>query len=119
MASMGCGTGNPHGEDQSQRRRHRLGASPRLYGCGPDGEVPLRAEARERTPLWPHHDVLCRRSRRGHDHREVLMCEEGGNDTVNRVMLVSAARTPLGAFCGKLEALSEQQLGAAAMRETV
>ena len=47
------------------------------------------------------------------------MCEEGGNDTVNRVMLVSAARTPLGAFCGKLEALSEQQLGAAAMRETV
>lgn len=38
---------------------------------------------------------------------------------MNRVMLVSAARTPLGAFCGKLEALSEQQLGAAAMREVV
>jgi acetyl-CoA C-acetyltransferase len=38
---------------------------------------------------------------------------------VNRVMLVSAARTPLGAFCGKLEGLSEQELGAAAMRETV
>ncbi len=38
---------------------------------------------------------------------------------MNRVMLVSAARTPLGAFCGKLESLSEQQLGAAAMRETI
>ncbi|MBA4422976.1 MAG: hypothetical protein C0390_07715 [Syntrophus sp. (in: bacteria)] len=34
-------------------------------------------------------------------------------------MLVSAARTPLGAFCGKLEGLSEQQLGAAAMREAI
>lgn len=38
---------------------------------------------------------------------------------MNRVMLVSAARTPLGAFCGRLEGLSEQQLGAAAMRETI
>ena len=38
---------------------------------------------------------------------------------MNRVTLVSAARTPLGAFCGRLESLSEQQLGAAAMRETV
>jgi acetyl-CoA C-acetyltransferase len=34
-------------------------------------------------------------------------------------VLVSAARTPLGAFCGKLEGLSEQQLGAAAMQETI
>jgi acetyl-CoA C-acetyltransferase len=38
---------------------------------------------------------------------------------MNRVMVVSAARTPLGAFCGRLEGLSEQQLGAAAMREAV
>ena len=34
-------------------------------------------------------------------------------------MLVGAARTPLGTFCGKLESLSEQQLGAAAMQETI
>lgn len=47
------------------------------------------------------------------------MHEEGGIKTVNRVMLVSAARTPLGAFCGRLESLPEQQLGAAAMGETV
>ncbi|MHB8908027.1 MAG: thiolase family protein [Syntrophales bacterium] len=38
---------------------------------------------------------------------------------MNRVMVVSAARTPLGAFCGQLESLSEQQLAAAAMLETV
>jgi acetyl-CoA C-acetyltransferase len=38
---------------------------------------------------------------------------------MNRVMVVSAARTPIGAFCGKLESLSEQQLCAAAMIETV
>ncbi len=38
---------------------------------------------------------------------------------MNRVMVVSAARTPLGAFCGQLEGLSEQQLAAAAMLEAV
>ena len=38
---------------------------------------------------------------------------------MNQVMVVSAARTPLGAFCGQLEGLSEQQLAAAAMQETV
>jgi acetyl-CoA C-acetyltransferase len=38
---------------------------------------------------------------------------------MNQVMVVSAARTPLAAFCGKLEGLSEQQLGAAAMLEAV
>lgn len=38
---------------------------------------------------------------------------------MNRIMLVSAARTPLGSFCGALERLSEQQLGAAAMQETI
>ena len=38
---------------------------------------------------------------------------------MNRVMVVSAARTPLGAFCGQLESLSEQQLAAAAMLEAV
>ncbi len=38
---------------------------------------------------------------------------------MNQVMVVSAARTPLGAFCGKLESLSEQQLAAAAMLEAV
>ena len=78
MDSMGDRRGDPHGEDQSQRRRHCPGASPRMHGRGPDGEMPLRAAACARTPLWPHHDVLRRRSRRGHDHRKVLMCEEGG-----------------------------------------
>ena len=38
---------------------------------------------------------------------------------MNQVMVVSAARTPLGAFCGQLESLSEQQLAAAAMLEAV
>ena len=38
---------------------------------------------------------------------------------MNQVMVVSAARTPLGGFCGRLEGLSEQQLGAAAMLEAV
>jgi acetyl-CoA C-acetyltransferase len=38
---------------------------------------------------------------------------------MKQVMVVSAARTPLGAFCGKLESLSEQQLAAAAMIEAV
>ena len=38
---------------------------------------------------------------------------------MNQVMVVSAARTPLGAFCGQLESLSEQQLAAAAMQEAV
>jgi acetyl-CoA C-acetyltransferase len=38
---------------------------------------------------------------------------------MNQVMVVSAARTPLGAYCGQLESLSEQQLGAAAMLEAV
>lgn len=38
---------------------------------------------------------------------------------MNQIMVVSAARTPLGRFCGRLEGLSEQQLGAAAMNEAV
>ena len=38
---------------------------------------------------------------------------------MSQVMVVSAARTPLGAFCGRLESLSEQQLAAAAMLEAV
>ena len=38
---------------------------------------------------------------------------------MNQVMVVSAARTPLGAFCGQLEGLSEQQLAAVAMGEAV
>lgn len=38
---------------------------------------------------------------------------------MNRVMVVSAARTPVGAFCGKLESMSEQQLGAMAMLEAL
>jgi acetyl-CoA C-acetyltransferase len=38
---------------------------------------------------------------------------------MNQVIVASAVRTPLGAFCGQLESLSEQQLGAAAMREAV
>ena len=38
---------------------------------------------------------------------------------MNQVILASAVRTPLGAFCGQLEGLSEQQLAAAAMREAV
>ena len=38
---------------------------------------------------------------------------------MNQVMVVSTARTPLGAFCGQLESLSEQQLAAAAMQEAV
>jgi acetyl-CoA C-acetyltransferase len=38
---------------------------------------------------------------------------------MNQVIVASAVRTPLGAFCGQLETLSEQQLGAAAMREAV
>ncbi len=38
---------------------------------------------------------------------------------MNQVMVVSAARTPFGAFCGQLESLPEQQLAAAAMQETV
>jgi acetyl-CoA C-acetyltransferase len=38
---------------------------------------------------------------------------------MNQVMVVSAARTPLGGFCGRLEGLSEQQLGAAAILEAV
>ena len=38
---------------------------------------------------------------------------------MNQVMVVSATRTPLGGFCGRLEGLSEQQLGAAAMLEAV
>lgn len=38
---------------------------------------------------------------------------------MNRVIVASAVRTPLGAFCGQLEGLSEQQLAAAAMREAV
>jgi acetyl-CoA C-acetyltransferase len=40
-------------------------------------------------------------------------------ERMNQVMVVSAARTPLGAFCGQLESLSEQQLAAAAMQETI
>ncbi len=40
-------------------------------------------------------------------------------DSVNQVMVVSAVRTPLGAFCGQLESLSEQQLAAAAMQEAL
>ena len=36
-----------------------------------------------------------------------------------QVIVASAVRTPLGAFCGQLESLSEQQLAAAAMREAV
>jgi acetyl-CoA C-acetyltransferase len=40
-------------------------------------------------------------------------------ERMNQVMVVSAARTPLGAFCGQLESLSEQQLAAAAMQEAV
>lgn len=38
---------------------------------------------------------------------------------MNQVIVASAVRTPLGAFCGQLEGLSEQQLAAAAMREAV
>lgn len=38
---------------------------------------------------------------------------------MNQVIVASAARTPLGAFGGKLASLSEQQLGAAAMLEAV
>jgi acetyl-CoA C-acetyltransferase len=38
---------------------------------------------------------------------------------MNQVIVASAVRTPLGAFCGQLESLSEQQLAAAAMREAV
>jgi acetyl-CoA C-acetyltransferase len=38
---------------------------------------------------------------------------------MNHVIVASVARTPLGAFCGQLESLSEQQLGAAAMQEAV
>jgi acetyl-CoA C-acetyltransferase len=38
---------------------------------------------------------------------------------MNRVMIVAAVRTPLGAFCGQLETLTEQQLGALAMQEAV
>ena len=38
---------------------------------------------------------------------------------MNQVIVASVARTPLGAFCGQLESLSEQQLGAAAMQEVV
>ncbi|MHB8770377.1 MAG: thiolase family protein [Syntrophales bacterium] len=40
-------------------------------------------------------------------------------DSMNQVMVVSAARTPLGAFCGQMENLSEQQVAAAAMVEAV
>ena len=38
---------------------------------------------------------------------------------MNQVIVASAVRTPLGAFCGQLEGLSEQQLAAAAMQEAV
>ncbi|MDI6726849.1 MAG: hypothetical protein QMD32_07765, partial [Smithellaceae bacterium] len=38
---------------------------------------------------------------------------------MNQVIVASAARTPLGAFGGKLAGLSEQRLGAAAMLEAV
>ena len=38
---------------------------------------------------------------------------------MNHVIVASVVRTPLGAFCGQLESLSEQQLGAAAMQEVV
>ena len=38
---------------------------------------------------------------------------------MNRVVIVSAVRTPLGAFCGQLEGLPEQGLAAAAMLEAV
>ncbi len=38
---------------------------------------------------------------------------------MNQVIVASAVRTPLGAFCGQLEGLSEQQLAAAAMRKAV
>lgn len=38
---------------------------------------------------------------------------------MNGVIVASAVRTPLGAFCGQLEGLSEQQLAAAAMQEAV
>jgi acetyl-CoA C-acetyltransferase len=38
---------------------------------------------------------------------------------MHNVMVISAARTPIGAFLGKLGNLSEQQLGAAAMLEVV
>jgi acetyl-CoA C-acetyltransferase len=38
---------------------------------------------------------------------------------MNQVIVASAVRTPLGAFCGQLEGLSEQQLAVAAMREAV
>jgi acetyl-CoA C-acetyltransferase len=38
---------------------------------------------------------------------------------MNQVIVASIARTPLGAFCGQLEGLSEQQLAAAAMQEAV
>ncbi len=35
------------------------------------------------------------------------------------MIVASAVRTPLGAFCGQLEGLSEQQLAAFAMREAL
>lgn len=38
---------------------------------------------------------------------------------MDQVIVASAVRTPLGAFCGQLEGVSEQQLAAAAMREAV
>lgn len=38
---------------------------------------------------------------------------------MTKVLVASAVRTPVGAFCGKLSGLSEQQLGAAAMSEAV
>ncbi|MCX5839752.1 MAG: thiolase family protein [Deltaproteobacteria bacterium] len=38
---------------------------------------------------------------------------------MNQVIVASAVRTPIGAFCGQFETLSEQQLGAVAMQEAV